>query len=229
GGSTRNRGRTIGAAITDIEAIADALGLERYATWGISGGGPHALACAALCDDRLTAAASLAGVAPWGAEGLDWHAGMGENNVKEFHLVLAGEDALRPATERDRDELLALGAEGLRQAFDTLLGEADRAALTGELTAWLYEDTAHGLEPGADGWIDDELAFVAAWGFDAAEISRPTLIVHGADDRFVPVSHGEWLAARIPGAEVWIDDANGHLTLFQNRVGEVHEWLLAHS
>ena len=229
GGSTRKRGRTIEAVVPDIEAIADALGLERYATWGISGGGPHALACAALCDDRLTAAASLAGVAPWGAEGLDWHAGMGEDNVKEFHLVLAGEDALRPATERDRDELLALGAEGLRQAFDTLLGEADRAALTGELTAWLYEDTAHGLEPGADGWIDDELAFVAAWGFDAAEISRPTLIVHGADDRFVPVSHGEWLAARIPGAEVWIDDANGHLTLLQNRVGEVHEWLLAHS
>lgn len=229
GGSTRKRGRTIEAVVPDIEAIADALGLERYATWGISGGGPHALACAALCDDRLTAAASLAGVAPWGAEGLDWHAGMGEDNVKEFHLLLAGEDALRPATERDRDELLALGAEGLRQAFDTLLGEADRAALTGELAAWLYEDTAHGLEPGADGWIDDELAFVAAWGFDAAEISRPTLIVHGADDRFVPVSHGEWLAARIPGAEVWIDDANGHLTLLQNRVGEVHEWLLAHS
>lgn len=144
----------------------------------------------------------------------DWHAGMGEDNIKEFHLVLAGEEALRPATERDRDELL---------------GEADRAALTGELAARLYEDTAHGLEPGADGWIDDDLAFVAAWGFDAAEISRPTLIVHGADDRFVPVSHSKWLAARIPGAEAWIDDANGHLTLLQNRVGEVHEWLLAHS
>jgi pimeloyl-ACP methyl ester carboxylesterase len=229
GGSTRDRGRAIAAVVPDIEAIADALGLDRYATWGVSGGGPHALACAALCDERLTAAASLAGVAPWGAEGLDWHAGMGEENIQEFDLVLAGEEALRPATERDRDQMLSLSAEDMRQMFETLLGDADRAALTGPLAAWLHEDSAHGLAPGADGWIDDDLAFVAPWGFEVTDISRPTLIVHGADDRFVPVSHGEWLAARIPGVETWIDDENGHLTLLQNRVGEVHEWLLAHS
>jgi pimeloyl-ACP methyl ester carboxylesterase len=229
GGSTRDRGRAIAAVVPDIAAIADALGLDRYATWGVSGGGPHALACAALCDERLTAAASLAGVAPWGAEGLDWHAGMGEENIQEFDLVLAGEEALRPATERDRDQMLSLSAEDMRQMFETLLGDADRAALTGPLAAWLHEDSAHGLAPGADGWIDDDLAFVAPWGFEVTDISRPTLIVHGADDRFVPVSHGEWLAARIPGVETWIDDENGHLTLLQNRVGEVHEWLLAHS
>lgn len=229
GGSTRNPSRRIAAVVSDVEAIADALGLDRYATWGISGGGPHALACAALCGDRLTAAASLAGVAPWGAEGLDWHAGMGEGNIKEFDLVLAGEEALRPATERDRAEMLALSAEEMRQVFDTLLGDIDRAALTGALADWLHEGTAHGLAHGADGWIDDDLAFVEPWGFEVGDISRPTLIVHGADDRFVPLSHGEWLAAHIPGAEAWIDDVNGHLTLLQNRVGEVHEWLLSHS
>lgn len=229
GGSARNRGRTIGDVVGDIEAIADALGLDRYATWGISGGGPHALACAALCGDRLTAAASLAGVAPWGAEGLDWHEGMGEDNIKEFDLVLAGEEALRPATERDRGQMLALSAEEMRQVFDTLLGDIDRAALTGALADWLHDNAAHGLDGGADGWIDDDLAFVAPWGFDVGDIARPTLVVHGSDDRFVPVSHGEWLAARIPGAEAWIDDVNGHLTLLQNRVGEVHEWLLSNS
>lgn len=229
GGSTRNPGRNIATVVSDIEAVADRLGLDRYATWGISGGGPHALACAALCGERLTAAASLAGVAPWGAEGLDWHAGMGEDNIKEFDLVLAGEEALRPATERDRDQMLALSAEEMRQVFDTLLGDIDRAALTGALAEWLHEDTAHGLAHGADGWIDDDLAFVAPWGFEVGDISRPTLIVHGADDRFVPVSHGEWLAAQISNAEAWIDDVNGHLTLLQNRVREVHEWLLSHS
>ena len=102
GDSSRHAGRNVGAVAADVESIADALGLERFATWGISGGGPHALACAALCDGRLTAAASLAGVAPWGAEGLDWLAGMGEANIEEFDNVLAGEEALRPAIERER-------------------------------------------------------------------------------------------------------------------------------
>ena len=229
GDSTRSHGRNIAAVVPDIEAIADALELDRFATWGISGGGPHALACAALCGGRLTAAASLAGVAPWGAEGLDWHAGMGEENVQEFDLVLAGEQALRPATERDRTHMLSLSTEDVRQMFETLLGAADRAALTGPLAEWLHQSSGHGLAPGADGWIDDDLAFVAPWGFDVGDISRPALIVHGADDRFVPVTHGEWLTAHMPGSEAWIDSENGHLTLLQNRVGEVHEWLLSHS
>ena len=229
GDSMRNPGRNIAAVVADVETIADELGLDRYATWGISGGGPHALACAALCGDRLTAAASLAGVAPWGAEGLDWHAGMGEENIQEFDLVLAGEEALRPATERDRLHMLSLSAEDVRKMFETLLGDADRAALTGPLAEWLHASSGHGLAPGADGWIDDDLAFVQPWGFDVADIARPALIVHGADDRFVPVSHGRWLSAHMPGSEAWIDDENGHLTLLQNRVGEVHEWLLSHS
>jgi pimeloyl-ACP methyl ester carboxylesterase len=229
GGSTRSPGRSVAAVARDVEAIADELGLDRFATWGISGGGPHALACAALCGDRLTAAASLAGVAPWGAEGLDWHAGMGEDNVKEFHLVLAGEEALRPAMERDRNELLGASVEDLSASFATLLGEADRTALTGELATWVHANMTHGLERSADGWVDDDLAFVAPWGFEAGEIARPVLIVHGADDRFVPVTHGRWLATRLPGAEVWIDESNGHLTLLEHRVREVHEWLLGHS
>ena len=229
GGSTRNHGRAISTVVPDIEAIADALGLDRYATWGISGGGPHALACAALCGERLLATASLAGVAPWGAEGLDYHAGMGADNVKEFDLVLAGEAALRPSVERDREQTLALSAEQQEEIFRTLLGPADRAALTGPLAAWVHEAMRHGLAGSADGWIDDDLAFVRPWGFEVADIASPTLIVHGADDRFVPVSHGRWLAAHTPGAEAWIDDVNGHLTLLESRVGEVHEWLLSHS
>ena len=161
------------AVVADIEAIADALDLDRYATWGISGGGPHALACAALCGDRLTAAASLAGVAPWGAEGLDWHAGMGEDNVKEFDLVLAGEDALRPSVERDRDQASRWSAGQLEELSGRCSGPADRAALTGPLAAWVHQDMRHGLEPSADGWIDDDLAFAKPWGFDVESIERP--------------------------------------------------------
>lgn len=229
GGSTRDAGRSIASVAADVEAIADELGLDRFATWGISGGGPHALACAALCGDRLTACASLAGVAPWGAEGLDWLAGMGEANVEEFDLVLAGEEALRPALDRDRAQMLDASPDGLRAVFETLLGDADRAVLDGPLVDFVHAGTVHGLGGGVDGWLDDNLAFVGAWGFELAAIDRPVLVVQGGDDRFVPRSHGEWLAAHVPGAEAWIDDENGHLTLLEHRVGEVHDWLLAHS
>jgi pimeloyl-ACP methyl ester carboxylesterase len=229
GGSTRLPGRAVSAAAADVEAIADVLGLDRFATWGISGGGPHALACAALSGERLTACASLAGVAPWGAEDLDWLAGMGEANLAEFDAILAGEPTLRPLVERDRAEMLGTGPDELKQLLDSLLGDADRAVLEGGIAEWMTSTDANGLHHSSDGWIDDDLAFVAPWGFDPAEISRPVLILQGGDDRFVPRSHGEWLAARIPGAEARIDDVNGHLTLLENHVPDVHEWLLANS
>ena len=229
GGSSRKLGRDIAAVAADVEGVADALELERFATWGISGGGPHALACAALCGRRLTAAASLAAVAPWGAEGLDWFAGMGEDNVKEFDLVLAGEEALRPSIERDRAELLGTTPDGLRETFATLLGPADLAATTGSLAQWLYDSMTHGIRDTGHGWTDDNLAFVASWGFDLAAIDRPVLVVQGGDDRFVPSPHGDWIAARVPGREAWLDNAHGHLTILEDLVPDVHAWLLAHS
>ena len=229
GGSTRHHGRNVATAATDVEDIADALGVERFATWGISGGGPHALACAALCGDRLTAAASLAGVAPWGAEGLDWLAGMGEANIAEFDDVLAGEAALRPSLERDRANMLAAEPDELRSVFESLLGDADREVLAGGIASWMDAAHRNGLRESVDGWLDDDLAFVAPWGLEPADISRPVLILQGGDDRFVPRSHGEWLASDVPGAEAWIDDADGHLTLMERRIPDVHEWLLAHS
>jgi pimeloyl-ACP methyl ester carboxylesterase len=227
GDSTRDPGRDVAACVADVHAIADALSLERFASWGISGGGPHVLACAALCDERLAAVASLAAVAPYEAEGLDWLDGMGEENHLEFGAVLDGADALSAFLANARAEHLAATPDELVAVFDTLLGPEDRAVLTGAFAEYLLAASRHGLRDGYDGWFDDDVAFERPWGFELADIDRPVLLLHGDDDRFVPVAHGHWLAARIPNVEARIDAADGHLTLIERRVRETHEWLLA--
>jgi pimeloyl-ACP methyl ester carboxylesterase len=229
GDSTRARDRRVEACVADVREIADALALDTFATWGISGGGPHALACAALFDDRLKAAASLASVAPYDAEGLDWLEGMGEDNHVEFGAVLEGEEALRAYCEPVTAEMLSAKPEELVQVLDSLLGPEDKAVLTGRFAEYMLECDHHGLARGVDGWVDDDVAFAEPWGFSVEAISRPVLLLHGDDDRFVPVSHGHWLAARIPGVEARIDATDGHLTLFERRMREVNAWLLSHS
>jgi len=227
GGSSPFSGRSIADVVRDVEAIADELGLERLATWGISGGGPHALACAALLPERVVATASLASVAPYGVEGLDWLEGMGEANVKEFDAVLEGREALEPLLQRDASALLAADGDGLRREWEALLGPADREVMTtGGLVDHLLGSTQAGLRHGVDGWLDDNLAFVADWCFDVESITSPVLLLHGADDKFVPISHGEWLAARIPGVEARLTREDGHLTLYERGVAETHAWLL---
>lgn len=229
GGSGREAGRIVADCAADVDAIADTLQLDRFATWGISGGGPHALACAALCDRRLVAAASLAAVAPHGADGLDWLAGMGEENHVEFGHAQAGEDALRAYLAPEGQQLLAAMPDDLVAVMETLLGPADRAVLSGAFAGYLLAADRHGLAGGVDGWVDDDLAFLAPWGFELGSIDRPVLLLHGGDDRFVPVAHGHWLADRIPGVEARIDPADGHLSLVERRMREANDWLLAHS
>jgi pimeloyl-ACP methyl ester carboxylesterase len=227
GDSTPQPGRTVADAATDVAAIADALGIDRFATWGISGGGPHALACAALLPERVVAGASLAGAAPYDAEGLDFLAGMGEGNVKEFGLILEGRQKLEPFLRAERDALLAAGREGLAEAMRTLLTPVDAAAFTGETAEFLFESLQVGSAERIDGWLDDDLAFVKPWGFSVEQIGVPVLLWQGAEDRFVPLAHGEWLASCIPTCEAHLSPDDGHITLLVRRVSEVHEWLAA--
>jgi pimeloyl-ACP methyl ester carboxylesterase len=227
GGSDRDPGRSVASCAGDVRAIADALGIERLAVWGISGGGPHAIACAALLPDLVPAVGVLASIAPWGAEGLDYFEGMGSENVEDFELTIRDRAAGRAKHEQDRVESLAATPETLYTTIETLLSPVDRGALTPTLTEFLYESTQVGLGPGADGWWDDDLAFAEPWGFELEQIRTPVLLLHGRQDRFVPFSHGEWLAAHIPGVEPRLLDHDGHLTLIENHLEGVHEWLLA--
>jgi pimeloyl-ACP methyl ester carboxylesterase len=228
GGSDPQPGRTAADAAGDVGAIADALGIEKLAVEGGSGGGPHALACAALLPDRVVAVASLAGVAPYPAEGLDWLDGMGQDNLDEFVATLAGREALERYLGKKVSEMLTAEPKAIAEALLSLLSPPDRAVLTGELAEYFHEATRVGVEEQLDGWIDDDFVFVNPWGYRLEDIRVPVQLWHGAHDRFVPIAHGRWLAERIPGVDAHLTDEDGHLTIQLRRIGEVHAWLLEH-
>ena len=226
GGSDPAPGRSVADVAADVAAIADALGIERLVTHGASGGGPHALACAALLPERVAAAATIAGVAPWEADGLDWLAGMGEDNVREFGAAVGGRAHLVPFLEQMAAEMLQGTPEALVAAMQTLLSPPDLAVFTGTIAEEAVRETQESIGERRDGWVDDDLAFTRPWGFALADIAVPVLLWHGRQDRFVPATHGEWLAARIPGVDARLSDEDGHITLAVTRVGDVHAWLL---
>lgn len=228
GGSDRDPGRSVASCAQDVQRIADTLGIERLGVWGISGGGPHALACAALLPDLVPAVASLASIAPWDAEGLDYFAGMGEDNIEELQLMVRDMAAGRAKCDEERLESLAATPETIHTTMETLLSDVDRAALTPALSQFLYESTQVGLAPSADGWWDDDMAFMEPWGFELDQIRTPVLLLHGREDRFVPFSHGKWLADQIPGVQARLSEDDGHLTLLENHIESVHGWLLGH-
>ncbi len=226
GGSSRHAGRTVGDCAQDVRTIAGALGIDRLAVWGISGGGPHAISSAALLPDLVPAVGVLASTAPWGAEGLDYFADMGELNVEDTKLQLEDPVAARAKCEEDRKEMLALKPEQLLGYLKTLLSPVDAAVLTGAFAEYIIDATRSGLAPGSDGWWDDGVAFLEPWGFELDAIQTPVLLRHGRHDRFVPYGHGEWLARHIPGVSAELTEDDGHLTQVMLHIDHVHEWLL---
>jgi pimeloyl-ACP methyl ester carboxylesterase len=214
GSSTRHRGRLVVDCVPDVAAIADALGLERFAVAGGSGGGPHALAVGARLPDRVTRVLCNVGGAPFDAPDLDWFAGMDPINVREFGFALDGEETLARELVRESEDLLAQLADGDPTAImsDVELAPADRDALQDEqLRRGLTVSLREALRQGVWGWVDDDLAFVQPWGFDVEELEVPVEIRYGAGDVLVPAAHGVWLATHVPNAIVTVDRGAGHL------------------
>ena len=203
GASTRLPGRSVARFADDVAVLADGLGWDRFAVWGASGGGPHALACAARLGDRVTRCASVVSPAPVDAEGLDWLAGMSPGNVEEFTRAQTGEAAYRPLVEQlAQDAVAAAESGGLAVADGYELAESDRSILAAQARSpgHLFRIKAT-YTGGIDGCIDDGLAFTRPWGFDVTSISVPVSVWYGPEDSLCPRAHTDWLLRHIPGAQ----------------------------
>ena len=226
GDSTRRPGRDVADIAVDVASILDQLGARRCLVAGASGGGPHSLATAALLPDRVAGAAVIAGITPPDAAGLDFLAGMGEQNIVEFGQAREGEAVLRPALAAEAPALRRADVAGLIAALDTLLPDVDRAVLTDEFGADMVKNFAEALRTGVDGWVDDDLAFVKPWGFDLTAIRVPTFVWHGVEDKMAPFAHGEWLAANIPGVKPHLMSGHGHLSIGVREIGAMLDELM---
>lgn len=220
-GSTPHPGRRVADVANDVTAILDALDEENFLSLGWSGGGPHSLACAALLSERCLGAATIAGVAPYPAPGLDWMAGMGSENVEEFSAAMEGESALRPLLEKLGTDLKAIQGADVAAALGGLVSEVDKAALTGEFADAMAASFRGAVENGIEGWLEDDLAFATDWGFSLTDIKVPVSIWQGAQDRMVPFAHGEWFADHIPGVRTHLFPEHGHLSLGVGLINEI--------
>lgn len=227
-GSDREQGRSFADCAADAAAVANALGADAFHNVGYSGGGPHALACAALLAGRVLSTTTFGGVAPYDAPGLDWMEGAGEENLEEFAAQQAGDAEL----ERFLREALAEMAEirtgeDVIAALGGLLADADRDCLDGELlehevTSWCrtgHEDIW--------GWFDDDQALLRDWGFRLSAVASPVTLWHGAEDRMVPASNGQWLAANLPNAELRLVPGEGHISVLARQFGAALDEVLA--
>ncbi|MGI5247507.1 alpha/beta fold hydrolase [Dactylosporangium sp. CA-139066] len=210
GGSTVAPGRTVASVAGDVAAIADALGLGRFAVVGYSGGGTYALGTAAALGDRVAGVVTLAAIAPYGAEGLDWFAGMVPSGVAALGTAAAG----RPVRA-------ALEASGF--AYDSQFTAADLTVFEGPW-GWLGKVAGPALDAGPFGQIDDDVSYTLPWGCDPAAIAAPVLLLHGTEDRIIPASHGSWLAANCPNAELRRCAGDSHFTIVTHAEPGL-EWL----
>jgi pimeloyl-ACP methyl ester carboxylesterase len=202
GRSGRQQGRSVADGALDVLAIADELSLDSFSIVGRSGGGPHALACAASekLQARLQSVAVLVPLAPADADGLAWYNGMCGSNTEEYSAAsdpAATDSVAQDIIERARH--IQEDPEFLLRFLRPELTEPDRRVVEDVgIRSLLTETYAEALRYGADGWIDDVLAFRKPWGFQLSAIGTPTMLWHGEDDVFSPVAHTRWIASQIP-------------------------------
>lgn len=225
--SDRAPGRRVVDVASDVAAVLAAFDVPWFVTAGWSGGGPHALATAHVLGARCRAVATLAGVGPYGVSDLDFLAGMGPENYAEFGAALRSESDVRAWLIANAAHFATVTGADIADAFGELVPEVDRAILRGGFADDMAAEMRRALAHGFDGWIDDDLAFTQAWGFDLAAMRVPVTVWQGDLDLMVPAAHGAWLAANIPGAVVRLAPGHGHISLVTAFRDEIVRDLLA--
>jgi pimeloyl-ACP methyl ester carboxylesterase len=213
--SARHHGRTVADAATDIAEVLEHLGITEFVTVGWSGGGPHALATAALLP-HARAVATLAGVGPYGAPDLDFLAGMGPENEEEFGAVLEGEAALAQWMNTNTPPFKTVTAAEVADAFGGLVPQIDKDCLNNGFAETMAASDRRALAYGWTGWADDDFAFAKPWGFELETLAAkgiPVTIWQGDLDLMVPEAHGEWLHQHIAGSTIRRVPGHGHISL----------------
>jgi pimeloyl-ACP methyl ester carboxylesterase len=214
GASSGLPSRQVADVAGDAREVLDALGVRRFVTAGLAGGGPYALACAALMPDRCAGAAALGCVAPFDAAGLDWFAGMSDERVEEIEIAVRDAPRYGEMLGAQVDRLLdATSPDQLAAAMAGRLADPDRRAIRRRLAAGMFATMQLAFLGGAGGWLADELAMLRPWGFDPEKVRAPLTFWHGGADCTAPLSHGRWLADRVPGATCRIVFDEGHWSL----------------
>jgi pimeloyl-ACP methyl ester carboxylesterase len=226
GASTPAPGRRVADAAGDVAALLDDMGAQQFVTAGWSGGGPHALACAALLPGRCRGAASIAGVAPYGADGIDWLEGMAGENVGEFGAALAGDAELVAFLEAAAAELRGITPDQVADGLGGLVSDVDKSVITGEFAEYMAASFNAAVTSGIAGWRDDDLAFTRDWGFPVGQ-GAPTAVWQGDQDMMVPFAHGQWLAGHVTGARAHLIPGAGHLSLGVTEFGSILDDLVS--
>ncbi|MFE5114052.1 alpha/beta fold hydrolase [Streptomyces sp. NPDC056663] len=220
GASTPTPGRTVADTAEACRALMDHLGVDRYLVAGWSTGGPYALATAVADSPRVSGVLLIASFAPHDAEGLEFVAGMGVQN----HVLFGSADKGPQEQRAVVSQMAAVVRDGDPADFVTgmasLLPEVDATEVNGAYGADNIAHMSHALAPGDEGWLEDLHALTTPWGFDPGGITVPVELWHGALDRMVPVSHGQWLAGHLPTVSAHFEGCHGHISIAVGRLGE---------
>lgn len=226
GHSASRAGRTVVDCVDDVLRIVDGLHIDRFAVLVVSGGGPHALATAALLPVRITAVATLCGLGPMAQRGFDAWAGMTPTREAELRVFYDDPAQFRSNLEAMRTRYLALADEDVvaQHASATIAANLPLDYFRGVI-ARIKVGRALGIE----GMWEDHCAHCSPWGCDVKAIEAPTKMWHRTADVNIPFQHAVWLAENIPSAELQLVEGESHLSLVASCWADALLWLATFS